>query len=80
VTPACFDKLVEALSTHGVFHNKSSNLQMPVEHQITIALYHFGHYGNAASTMKVALWAGVGYGTVHLVMHRVMQACCDEGF
>jgi hypothetical protein len=80
VTPACFDKLVEALSTHPVFHNKSSNLQMSVEHQVAIALYRFGHYGNAASTMKVALWAGVGYGTVRLVTRRVMQACCDEGF
>ena len=30
--------------------------------------------------MKVALWAGVGYGTVHLVTRWVMQACCDDGF
>jgi hypothetical protein len=40
---------------------------MPVEQQLAIALYHYGHYGNAANMMKVALWAGVGFGTVPLV-------------
>ena len=40
---------------------------MPVKQQLAIALYRFGHYGNAASTMKVALWAGVGFGTVERV-------------
>jgi hypothetical protein len=55
-------------------------MQMPIEEQLAIALYRFGHYGNAASTVKVALWAGVGYGTVRLVTRRIMQACCDESF
>jgi hypothetical protein len=55
-------------------------MQMPIEEQLAIAFYHFGHYGNAASTVKVALWAGVGYGTVCLVTCRIMQACCDESF
>ncbi|KAF8801585.1 hypothetical protein BYT27DRAFT_7226771 [Phlegmacium glaucopus] len=50
----CFDALVE----------------MPVEQQVVIALFCFGHYGNAASIMKVAFQFGVGFGTVHLVtMH-----------
>ena len=40
---------------------------MLVKQQLAIALYRFGHYGNTASTMKVALWAGVGFGTVPLV-------------
>jgi len=34
--------------------------QMPVEEQVAIALYRFGHYGNSASTMKIALHFGVG--------------------
>ncbi|TFK59784.1 hypothetical protein BDN72DRAFT_780272 [Pluteus cervinus] len=80
MTPACFDKLVESISSHPVFHNASSNLQMPVDQQLAIALFRFGHYGNAASTVKVALWAGVGFGTVQLVTYRVMTACCDESF
>jgi hypothetical protein len=80
MTPKCFDKLVETLSPHPAFQNESSNVQMPVEQQLAIALYRFGHYGNAASTMKVALWTGVDYGTVCLVTRRVLQACCDENF
>ena len=40
---------------------------MLVAEQVAITLYCFGHHGNAASQMKVALWAGVGYGTVSLV-------------
>ena len=80
MTPGCFDKLVEVLGVHPAFHNRSSNIQMPVEKQVAIALYRFGHYGNAASTIKVALWAGVGYGTIHIVTQHVMRACCDESF
>jgi hypothetical protein len=53
---------------------------MPVEEQVVIALYRFGHFGNAASTMKVALQFGVGYGTVHLVTTRVMKATCTPRF
>jgi hypothetical protein len=63
-----------------IFHNNSNNPQMPVAEQVAIALYHFGHYGNAASQMKVALWAGVGYGTVSLVTSQVMAAICSEYF
>ena len=80
VTPGCFDKHVKALHHHPVFQNRSSNMQMPIEEQLAIALYCFGHYGNAASTIKVALWAGVGYGTVHLVTHQIMQAGLLQGF
>jgi hypothetical protein len=53
---------------------------MPIEEQLAITLCHFGHYGNAASTMKVALWVGVGYGTIKLVTTQVMKAICDQQF
>ncbi|CAA7257434.1 unnamed protein product [Cyclocybe aegerita] len=66
ITPACFDDLVSAIEDDEVFSNNSQNDQMPVTEQVAIALYHFGHYGNAASCMKVALHFGVGYGTVQL--------------
>jgi hypothetical protein len=38
------------------------------------------HYGNAASTMKleVALWTGVGFGTVLLVTKHVIKAFNSE--
>ncbi|KAF8980234.1 hypothetical protein BDQ17DRAFT_1439032 [Cyathus striatus] len=56
--------LVMILQDHAIFQNNSSCEQMPVEQQVAITLYRFHHYGNAASAMKVALWAGVSYGTV----------------
>ncbi|CAA7264516.1 unnamed protein product [Cyclocybe aegerita] len=80
ITPACFDDLVSAIEDDEVFSNNSQNDQMPVAEQVAIALYRFGHYGNAASCMKVALHFGVGYGTVQLVTTRVMKACCSECF
>ncbi|KAI5884958.1 uncharacterized protein SCHCODRAFT_02673958 [Schizophyllum commune H4-8] len=74
VTPACFDALVSALKDDPVFYNNSRNEQMPLEHQLAIALYCFGHYSNAASNMKIALMFGVGYGTVNLMTSHVMKA------
>jgi len=61
ISPDCFDAVVEAIQDDEIFCNNSNNAQVPVTQQVAIALYHFGHYGNAASTMKVALWAGVGF-------------------
>ncbi|KAF8816578.1 hypothetical protein BYT27DRAFT_7220661 [Phlegmacium glaucopus] len=80
ITPECFDDLVNSIKDHPVFHNNSNNPQMAVKEQVAIALYRFGHYGNAASTMKVALWAGVSYGTVRNITIRVMTALCDPRF
>ncbi|KAL4061805.1 hypothetical protein V8B97DRAFT_1878714 [Scleroderma yunnanense] len=80
VTPACFDLLTATLGDDPVFHNQSNIPQMPVAEQLAIALFCFGHYGNAANTMKTALWAGIGYGTVCLVTSWVMRAVCGEQF
>jgi hypothetical protein len=80
VTPACFDALLDAIQDDPVFHNDSSNAQMPVRDQLAIALYRFGHYGNAASVTKVALWAGVSYGTVQNATGRVLKAFCSPAF
>lgn len=80
ITPECFDNLLNSIQHHEVFQNNSNNPQMPVERQLAIALFRFGHFGNGASTLKVALWAGVGYGTVRACTNRIMRACCDERF
>ncbi|KAF8993109.1 hypothetical protein BDQ17DRAFT_1431978 [Cyathus striatus] len=64
LTSKCFDSLVDIMQNHPAFQNNSNNTQMPIDHQLVIALFQFHHYGNAASVMKVALWAGVSYGTV----------------
>ena len=80
ITPKCFDDLVRIIKDEDVFLNNSNNEQMSIEHQVAIALYRFGHYGNAVSTVKVGLWAGYGYGTVQLTTMHVMAALCSEQF
>jgi hypothetical protein len=80
ITPDCFNDLVSIIKDEDVFLNDSNNEQMSVVHQLAIALYRFGHYRNAVSTVKVALWAGYGYGTVQLATKRVMAALCSEWF
>jgi hypothetical protein len=80
IDPGCFDDLVTVIQDDPVFHNNSNHAQMPVTEQLAIALYRFGHYGNASSTLKVALWAGVGFGTVLLVTNRILVALCSERF
>jgi hypothetical protein len=59
-----FDKILAKISDDSVFFNNSNNLQQPVEEQLAIALYHFGHNGNAAGLQKVANCVGTGKGTV----------------
>jgi hypothetical protein len=63
-----------------VFFNNSNQPQLPVEIQLAILLYRFGHDGNAASLQSVANWAGVGKGTVMLCTRRVMMAILDRDF
>ncbi|THU93178.1 hypothetical protein K435DRAFT_670685 [Dendrothele bispora CBS 962.96] len=76
MSPNAFDALVSAIEHDEVFTGDHS----PVAYQLAVALYRLGHYGNAASTVKVALWAGIGYGTVRLFTRRVMEAVCREPF
>ena len=80
ITPSCFDSHLESIQHHEIFQNNSNNPQMPIERQLAIALYCFGHFGNGLSMLKVALWAGVGYGTVQGCTNHVMSACCDKWF
>jgi hypothetical protein len=78
--PTTFDALVFEIQDNPVFMNKSNNPQMPVEEQVAIALFRFGHDGNASSLQKVADWAGVGKGTVILATRRVMTAVLHPEF
>ena len=80
VTPPTFDILVTKIQHDIVFGNNLSYLQMPVEEQLAITLFHFGHDGNAASLQSVANWAAVGKGTVLLVTRRVMTAILRQEF
>ncbi|KAF9508691.1 hypothetical protein BS47DRAFT_1277224, partial [Hydnum rufescens UP504] len=70
VLPSTFDAIVTQIEHHPVFHNNSCNPQFPVPWQLAIALYQFGHFGNAAAVQSVAQWAGVSEGLV------VKCTCC----
>lgn len=80
ISPACFDTLLDTIQGDPIFHNNSINEQMPVAEQLAIALIRFGHFGNAAAVRKLALWAGVGFGTVEFVTNRIIIAVCREQF
>ena len=53
---------------------------MPIEEQVAITLYRFGHDSNSSGLQAVANWAGVGKDTVSLVTRRVMTAILHPDF
>ncbi|KAH9923418.1 uncharacterized protein BXZ73DRAFT_51022 [Epithele typhae] len=80
INPSTFDRLVACIEKDSVFSNNSRNPQMPVEQQVAITLYRFGHYGNAAGLQAVANWSGCAKGTVDIVTRRVMTAILRPEF
>ncbi|KAF7289251.1 DDE Tnp4 domain-containing protein [Mycena indigotica] len=78
VWPKTFNRLVQKLENNAVFHNGGPNKQKPVEEQLAIALYQFGHHSNAASLTSVANWAGYGKGTISKCTTRVIKAILAE--
>jgi hypothetical protein len=74
VSPPVFDRLVELIADHHIFHNNSHVPQHPVSVQLAILLVRLGHYGNASSPEYVAQWAGVSAGTVINATHRCLIA------
>lgn len=47
ISPWSFDRLVDSIVSDPIFSNNSNCPQLPVEQQLAIALYRFGHSGNA---------------------------------
>jgi len=80
INPTTFDAIVTAKEDDAIFMNNSNNSQMPVEEQLAITLYRFGHDGNSSGLQSVANWAAVGKGTVSLVTSRVMTAILQPEF
>jgi hypothetical protein len=74
VNPETFDALVDLIEDDPIFHSDNNNQQLPVRYQLAIALYRFGHFGNAASVESIAQWAGCSAGTVFSCTRRVMVA------
>ncbi|KAG6882683.1 hypothetical protein C0992_010977 [Termitomyces sp. T32_za158] len=80
VSPFTFDRLVNCIINDSIFSNNSQNKQMPVEEQLAITLYHFGHYSNATGLDKVAKWSGYAKGTILLATRHVMMALLWQDF
>jgi hypothetical protein len=74
VPPLVFDRLVELIEDHDIFHNNSNVPQHPIPIQLAIFLVRLGHYGNASSPEYVAQWAGVCVGTVINATYRCLIA------
>src|SRR5258708_22140041 len=74
VSPHAFDVLVSLIQDHPAFYNTSGNEQLPVSYQLTIALYRFGHYGNAASVESIAQWASCSAGTIFNITQCVISS------
>jgi hypothetical protein len=74
VSPVVFDRLVESIQNHNIFHNQSNVPQLPVPIQLAIFLVRVGHYGNSSSPEYVAQWAGVSVGTVVNATYRCLVA------
>lgn len=77
VNPDIFDDILDQISGHAIFTNRSNNPQLPVAVQLAIFLNRAGHYGNAISPEDVAQWAGVSIGSVINCSNRVMVAILD---
>ncbi|KAF8166474.1 hypothetical protein K438DRAFT_1984293 [Mycena galopus ATCC 62051] len=80
ISPHTFDRLVDRISDDAVLTNDSRKGQMPIEDQLAITLFRFGHSGNAAGLQKITNWAGIRKGTVTLVTRRVMTAVLRDDF
>jgi hypothetical protein len=74
VSASTFNSLLDMIKTHPVFMNNANVSQGPVSEQLAVALFRFGHNGNAASVEAIAQWAGVSAGTVVNCTRRVMIA------
>jgi len=78
VNPLIFDDILDQISDHTIFQNRSNNKQLPVAIQLAVFLFRAGHYGNACTPEDVAQWAGISVGTVVNCTHRVMAAILDQ--
>ena len=69
-----FESLYNMILPDPVFKNKSRNPQAPVHHQLLIALFRSGMFGNAALSSQIARRFGLGDGTADLYTFRVIRA------
>ena len=74
VEPDTFDALLKKINWLPIFMSSGPHEQLPVDYQLAIVLFCFGHFGNAASVESVAQWAGCSAGTVVNATRRIIHA------
>ena len=74
VNPETFDELITRIEDDPIFVSDGPQNQMPLNEQLAIALFRFGHHGNAASVESIAQWAGTSAGMVVNATRRVITA------
>jgi hypothetical protein len=74
INPETFDELIKRINGNPIFVSDGPQDQMPLDEQLAIALFRFGHHGNAASVEAIAQWAGTSAGTVVNATRRVITA------
>jgi hypothetical protein len=74
MSKAAFEALTHKIENHEVFHNNSTAPQRPVYQQLAVALFRFGHGGNAAGVTMSGLHFGCSVGAACLYFERVMVA------
>ncbi|KAG2752754.1 hypothetical protein P692DRAFT_20871076 [Suillus brevipes Sb2] len=77
VNPDIFDDILDQISGHTIFTNRSNNTQLPIAVQLAIFHNHIGHYSNTISPEDVAQWAGVSIGSVTNCSNHIMVAILD---
>jgi len=74
VNPETFDALIKRIEGDPIFVSDGPQDQMPLDEQLAITLFRFGHHGNAASVEAIAQWAGTSAGMVVNATRRVITA------
>ena len=74
VNPETFDALVKRIEGDPIFMSDGPQDQMPLDEQLAITLFRFGHHGNAASVEAIAQWAGTSAGMVVNATRRTITA------
>ncbi|KAE8230518.1 hypothetical protein CF326_g4475 [Tilletia indica] len=73
--PAAFRNIVSRLSAHPTF-NPAHGRMAPIEDQVAIALFRFGHDGNGASVGNVAELCAYSEGSIVNFTRRTVKALC----
>ncbi|CAD6985488.1 unnamed protein product, partial [Tilletia controversa] len=73
--PAAFRSIVSRLAVHPIFNPKYGKTA-PVEDQIAIALFRFGHDGNGASVKNTAELCAFSEGSIVNFTRRAVEALC----